>query len=77
MPSLTIDGREFNIDDLSDAAKTHLANIQLVDQKISSLQQEIAIVRTARNAYSAALQAELPKASWHFVDLYLIIHRVA
>ena len=63
MPILTIDGREFNSDDLSDSAKTHIANIQLVDQKINILKQDLAIAQTARNAYSAALQGELPPVS--------------
>ena len=63
MASININGREFNIDDLSDSAKAQIANIQLVDQKINSIQQEIAILQTARNAYTAALQAELPMDS--------------
>ena len=63
MPILTIDGREFNSDDLTDLAKSHIANIQLVDQKINILKQDLAIAQTARNAYSAALQAELPSDS--------------
>jgi hypothetical protein len=32
-----------------------------VDQKIANLQQEIAIMQTARNAYAQALAAALPK----------------
>ena len=60
MSSININGREFSPDDLNDVAKSHIANIQIVDQKIKVLQQEIAIIQTARNAYSAALQAELP-----------------
>ena len=63
MASININGREFNIDDLSDSAKAQIANIQLVDQKINGIQQEIAILQTARNAYTAALQAELPMDS--------------
>jgi len=34
-----------------------------VDQKLAQLQQELAIMQTARNAYAQALQAELPKES--------------
>jgi len=48
---------------LSDAAKAQVTNVQLVDQKIAQLQQELAIMQTARNAYANALQAELPKES--------------
>ena len=61
MATLTIDGREYDTEQLSDAAKAQLTNVQLVDQKIAQLQQELAIMQTARNAYVQALQAALPK----------------
>ena len=63
MATLTIDGREYDTEQLSDAAKAQVTNIQVVEQKMSQLQQELAIMQTARNAYANALQAELPKES--------------
>jgi hypothetical protein len=63
MATLTIDGREYDTEQLSDAAKAQITNIQIVDQKLAQLQQEVAIMQTARNAYVQALQAELPKES--------------
>ena len=63
MTTLTIDGREYDTEQLSEAAKSQITNIQLVDQKLVQLQQEQAIMQTARNAYAQALQAELPKES--------------
>ena len=60
MAKITIDGREFDSDDLSDSAKSQITNIQVVDQKLNQLQQDIIIMQTARNAYAAALQSELP-----------------
>lgn len=63
MITQNIDGRDYETEQLSDAAKAQLANIKLVDQKIAQLKQELAIVQTARNAYANALQAELPKES--------------
>lgn len=63
MATLTIDGREYETEQLSEAAKAQVTNIQLVDQKLAQLQQEQAIMQTARNAYVQALQAELPKES--------------
>ena len=60
MAKITIDGREFDSDDLSDSAKSQITNIQVVDQKLTQLQQDIIIMQTARNAYAAALQSELP-----------------
>jgi len=63
MATLTIDGKDYDTEQLSDAAKAQVTNVQLVDQKIAQLQQELAIMQTARNAYANALQAELPKES--------------
>ena len=59
MPQITIDGNDYDIDLLSDAAKSHISNIQLVDRKLSDLQQDLIIMQTARNAYSLALKNEL------------------
>ena len=61
MATLTIDGKEYDTEQLSDAAKAQITNVQLVDQKLAQLKQEVAIMQTARNAYVQALQAELPK----------------
>lgn len=61
MATLTIDGKEYDTEQLSDAANAHVTNMQIVEQKIVQLQQELAIAQTARNAYAQALQAELPK----------------
>jgi hypothetical protein len=61
--TITIDGKEYALENLSEAAKGQLTNVQLVDQKIAQLQQELAIMQTARNAYANALQGELPKES--------------
>lgn len=61
MATLTIDGREYDTEQLPEAAQAQVTNIQLVDQKLAQLQQEAAMMQTARNAYVQALQAELPK----------------
>jgi len=58
---LTIDGKEYNLDDLSDKAKADLTSLQLVDQKIAQNQQDLAILQTARNAYANSLTEQLPK----------------
>jgi hypothetical protein len=60
-PKVTIDGKEYLISDLSDEAKAELGSRNVVDQKIANLEQEIAIMTTARNAYARALGAALPK----------------
>ena len=59
-PKVTIDEKDYLIEDLSDDAKAQLGSMQVVDQKIATLQQEVAIMQTARNAYANALTAALP-----------------
>ena len=60
-PKVTIDGKEYLLDSLSDDAKGQLGSLNLVDRKLADLQQEIAIMQTARNAYAQALAAALQK----------------
>jgi hypothetical protein len=61
MEKLTIDGKEYLLDSLSDDAKAQLGALNLVDRKLADLQQDMAILQTARNAYAQALAAALPK----------------
>jgi hypothetical protein len=62
----TIDDKEYNIADLSEVAKSQIVNLQVVDQEIAQLKQQLAIMKTARNAYGLALNTEVaekkPKA---------------
>ena len=58
---VTIDGKEYAAKDLSETAKQNLISMQLVDQKITQNQQELAILQTARNAYANVLKEQLPK----------------
>ena len=60
-PKITIDEKDYLIEDLSDDAKAQLGSLNVTDQKIANLQQEIGIMQTARNAYANALAAALPK----------------
>ena len=60
--AITIDGKEYDLDQLSEAAKSQLTNIQVTDQEIARLQQRLAIAQTARQAYARALQGELPES---------------
>ena len=59
--TITINDKEYNLDDLSDNAKAQLGSLQVTDQEIIRLEQQLRIVQTARNAYAQALNAELPK----------------
>jgi hypothetical protein len=62
-PKVTINDKDYLIEGLSDDAKNQLSSMNVVDQKITSLQQEVAIMQTARNAYARALVAALPQKS--------------
>ena len=59
--TITINDKEYVLDDLSDAARAQLVSLQVTDQEISRLQRQQNIAQTARNAYAQALNAELPK----------------
>jgi hypothetical protein len=61
--TITIDGKEYAPEDLSENAKAQLTNLRVVDQEISRLQQQQSIAQTARNAYANALKAELPSGN--------------
>ena len=56
---IKIDDKQYNLDDLSDSAKTQLKNIQFVDAQIQQLNNEWAVADTARIGYTRALKAEL------------------
>lgn len=62
MTTLNIDNKEYELESLSDYAREQLAGVQLCDQKMQQLRQEMALLQTARNAYSIALQAALQDA---------------
>ena len=55
----TINDKEYDLDDLSDTAKSQIVNIQVVDGEIARLKQQLAIMQTARNAYGKALDGEI------------------
>ena len=61
--TITIDGKEFSLNDLSDQAKAQLGNLQAADTEISRLQVQLAIAQTARNAYAQVLKGEIETAN--------------
>ncbi len=61
MPEVTIDGKNYDTDQLSDEARNQLISIQYVDRKIQELNLEQAAMQTARNAYAKALSEILQK----------------
>ena len=63
MPKITVDGIEYNTEDLSDNGKAQLASLQFLEVQMNKLQNEIAVFQTAKAAYLAALKAELEKTA--------------
>jgi hypothetical protein len=59
--SVNIDGKGYVINELSNAAKLQLTNVQAVDRLISNIKQQQAIMQTARNAYINALKNEIAR----------------
>ena len=56
MTNVTIDGTDYDLDEMSDNAKAQLESLVAVDKKIGEIQQDLAILQTARNAYAVALR---------------------
>ena len=61
MANITIDGKEYDADALSDEAKAQLVSLQFCDMQLQRLQAEVASFQTARMQYARALQEELQK----------------
>ena len=59
MPNITIDGKEYDLDDLNENAKMQLANLQFVQAEIKRLEANLAVYKTAASTYSNALKNEL------------------
>ena len=61
MPKITVDGIEYNTEDLTDNGKAQLASLQFLEVQLNKLRSELAVYQTAKNAYVNALKTELEK----------------
>ena len=59
MPNVTIDGTEYNLDDLSDKAKEQLGSLQFAQGEIRRLEGQLAVFKTAAIAYSSELKKQI------------------
>ena len=59
MASVNIDGKEYNLEDLSDKAKEQLGSLQFVQAELKRLEGQIAVFRTAAVGYTNELKKEL------------------
>ena len=63
MAKITIDGKEYNADDLSESGRAQVASLQFVDGELLKLQNTVAVYQTAQGAYAKALKSDAEKAS--------------
>lgn len=59
MPTIKIDGKDYELDQLSEEAKNQLGNLQFVDAELQRVNAQAAVLQTARIAYSKALNEAL------------------
>ena len=60
MKKITINHKNYDLDQLPEEAKKHLASIQHVDSEIARREADLAVYKTARGAYLQALINSLP-----------------
>ena len=56
MATVTIDGKEYDVDSLSKEAKEQLGSLKFVQGEIQRTQAQLAVYQTAASAYSNALK---------------------
>ncbi len=59
MAKVTIDGKEYDTDSLSDTAKGNLGSLQFVRSELQRYNAQIAVLKTAEIAYATALKKEI------------------
>lgn len=63
--TITIDGVEYQLSELSEEARAQVINLRVTDQEIAKLKQQLAIYQTARAAYARTLGEKLPSKQAH------------
>ena len=61
--TVTVDGKEYDINTISDNAKNIIANIQFADQELARLRLQNAALQTARQAYITGLKKDLEEGT--------------
>jgi len=67
-PTITIDGVEHPVNDLTEEHRTVIGHVQVADQEIAKLQNLIAIITTGRQAYINELGKELNGKEEEFTE---------
>lgn len=60
MATLTVEGKQFDINELSEEAKSCANSVSFCDNRISQLEAELAVVKMARHGFVQRLVAALP-----------------
>lgn len=60
---ITLNNITYNTAELSEVAKAHVVNLLITNEHIERLEQQLAIAKTAKNAYQGALFAAVGEAS--------------
>lgn len=63
MPNITIDGKDYDTDSLSEESKGHLSSLRVVDGEIQRIKVQLAIAQTARNSVAEDLRVSLTGTS--------------
>lgn len=59
--TVTVDGKHYNLSDLSSVARAQLPNLRFADEQIQLLNNRKALAETARSAYAKVLSENLPE----------------
>ena len=59
MATVTVDGKEYDSDKMSDEAKATVLSLQFVQSELTRLEAAIAVYKTAEVAYSKGLKERL------------------
>ncbi|WP_067216955.1 DUF6447 family protein [Marinomonas gallaica] len=60
MATLTVEGKQFDINELSEEAKSCANSVSFCDNRISQLEAELTVVKMARHGFVQRLVAALP-----------------
>ena len=63
--TITIDDKDYNLDDLSDECKAEIQSLQFCEGEIVRLNNELAVTGTARLAYQRAVAKLLEEDEGH------------
>ncbi|MEQ8798078.1 MAG: DUF6447 family protein [Salinisphaeraceae bacterium] len=61
--TITIDGTEYNLADLSEEARNAAANVSATDVELRRLRVQVGIAQAARKTFADALKANLPETA--------------